>query len=89
MTNESPVDSSIGDVDVEEMIITGSLLELDKEKLGHLVKRCWRGEYESAIDVLTDLEMFLKERGSDVEMDEISGYDFRRYPSDQSVLSHG
>lgn len=77
--DESPIDSRIRDVDVEEMISsTDSLLRLEEEKLGHSIKRCWQGEYESAVEVMMDLQIFLKERGFDVEMDEISGYDFRR-----------
>lgn len=41
MTDESPVDGRIRDVDVEEMIRTGSLPVLEEEELGHLVRRCW------------------------------------------------
>lgn len=79
MMDESPVDSRLRDVDVEEMISTGLLPELEEEKLGHLVRRCWLGEYGSALDVMADLKVFLTEREMGVEMDDIHEFDSRSF----------
>ncbi|KAG9704219.1 hypothetical protein KCU60_g5522, partial [Aureobasidium melanogenum] len=79
MTDRNPVEGRIRDVEVQEMISTGSLPVLEEEKLGHLVKKCWVGQHESAVEVMADLKVFLTERGFEVEEDDIQGYDFRRF----------
>ncbi|KAG9671909.1 hypothetical protein KCU99_g7395, partial [Aureobasidium melanogenum] len=76
MTDQSPVEDRIRDVEVQEMINTGSLPALEEEKLGYLVRKCWLGEYESAVEVMADLKVFLTRCGMEVEEDDIRGYDF-------------
>lgn len=64
MTDQSTVDGRImRDIEVEEMISRGALPALEEEKLGKLVKRCWLGEYESALDIMADLKIFLNQPG--------------------------
>ncbi|KAG9765644.1 hypothetical protein KCU73_g336, partial [Aureobasidium melanogenum] len=82
MTDQSPIDGMIRDIEVQEMINTGSLPALEEEKLGYLVRKCWLGEYESAVEVMADLKVFLTERGMEVEEDDIRGYDFGTFLRD-------
>ncbi|KAG9664087.1 hypothetical protein KCU64_g917, partial [Aureobasidium melanogenum] len=79
MTDRNPIEGRIRVGEVQEMISTGSLPALEGEKLGHLVRKCWVGEYKSAVEVMADLKVFLTERGFEVEKDDIRGYDFRRF----------
>ncbi|KAG9664696.1 hypothetical protein KCU98_g16492, partial [Aureobasidium melanogenum] len=79
MTDTDAVYGRIRNVDVQEMINTESLPVLGEEELGYLVRKCWLGEYESALEVMADLKLFLTERGFEVEEDDIRGYDFRRF----------
>ncbi|KEQ60474.1 uncharacterized protein M437DRAFT_68022 [Aureobasidium melanogenum CBS 110374] len=80
MTDRSPVDGRVvHNAEMEEIISTGSLPVLEEEKLGHLVKKCWLGEYKSASEIMADLKVFLTQRGFKVEEDDIRGYDFRTF----------
>lgn len=73
MTEQNPLDSRTQDVDVEEMISTGSLPTVKEEKFEHLVRRCWLGGYE------LDLMVFLTKCELDVEVNDSHGLDFRAF----------
>lgn len=62
--------------DVDEMIRTESFPLLEGEgKLGAFVRKCWMGEYESAADMLRDVVAYLRERGVEVQGDDVRGFD--------------
>ncbi|GAB7347756.1 hypothetical protein MBLNU459_g5305t1 [Dothideomycetes sp. NU459] len=60
---------------LQEIFRTKNFPELEDEKLGAFVTKCWSGEYEKADDVQRDVVAYLKEIGVETEGDDIVGFD--------------